>query len=448
MLASLYMGISPGNIGTLNYLDVYRREAQRDFADGIGVMSRAVVEGLFGVRPDALAGVLTLRPGLPAAWDHATLTHPDLALSYRRTGNDDSWTVSQSGASFKRLVLDLPARGTGVAQVRIDGRPVAWQATPDAVGAPRLRIEVPFARAARIDVAWRGPAPGLRSGAVATGATRDGFAQVRQGDFHWWQAATSAAPGSCALLGPDWIGGTPIAAVPVDLAPWFNDRVDAIFKAGKYQTPRAPHVTLALPAQGIGAWAGHLNALPAIDDAGVRALNGTLTLPNGLHFATPGGTGPNVAFVSQWDNYPRDVTIPLHGKARRAFLLMAGSTNFMQSRIDNGELVVSYADGGEARTALRNPDNWWPIEQDYFVDDYQFPLCGRLPVRVDLKTARVRVLDPATFKGTGREVEGGAATVIEVPLDPSRPLKGLALRALANDVVIGLMGLTLDVELQ
>jgi hypothetical protein len=152
--------------------------------------------------------------------------------------------------------------------------------------------------------------------------------------------------------------------------------------------------------------------------------------------------------VSQWDNYPRDVTIPLHGKARRAFLLMAGSTNFMQSRIDNGELVVSYADGGETRTALRNPDNWWPIEQDYFVDDYQFPLCGRLPVRVDLKTARVRVLDPATFKGTGREVEGGAATVIEVPLDPSRPLKGLALRALANDVVIGLMGLTLDMELQ
>jgi hypothetical protein len=444
MLASLYMGISPGNIGTLNYLDVYRREAQRDFADGIGVMSRAVVEGLFGVRPDALAGVLTVRPGLPAAWDHATLTHPDLTLSYRRTGAADSWTVGQTGARFKRLVLDLPARGATVAKVRIDGRPVAWQATRDAVGAPRLRIEAPFARAARIDVAWSGPVPG--PGAVATGATRDGFAQVRQGDFNWWQAATGTAPGACTLLGPGWTDGTPIAAAPVDLAPWFNDRVDAIFKPGKYQTPRAPHVTLALPAQGTGAWAGHLNALPAIDDAGLRALNGTLTLPNGLRFATPGGTDANVAFVSQWDNYPRDVTIPLHGKARRAFLLMAGSTNFMQSRIDNGDVVVTYADGGAARTPLRNPDNWWPIEQDYFVDDYQFPVCGRLPVRVDLKTARVRVLDPATFKGAGREVEGGAATVVEVPLDPSRELQGLTLRAVANDVVIGLMGLTLDTD--
>jgi hypothetical protein len=447
MLASLYMGITPGNIGTLNYLDVYRREAQRDFADGIGVMSRAIVEGLFGIQPDALAGVLTLRPGFPASWDHATLTHPDLAVSYRRTGDKDSWTVGQDGRRFKRLVLELPARGTKVARVTVDGRPVAWQASLEAVGAPRLRIELPFARQARIDVAWSGAAPAARPG--ATGATREGFEEVRQGDFSWWQAAASATPadaGACALLGPAWTGGAPIEAAPVDLAPWFNERVNAIFKPGKYQTPRAPYVTLALPAQGAGGWAGHLNALPTIDDAGLRALNGTLTLPNGLRFATPGGTGPNVVFTSQWDNYPRDVTIPLQGKARRAFLLVTGSTNFMQSRIDNGEVVVSYVDGGEVRTALRNPDNWWPIEQDYFVDDYQFPLCGRLPVRVDLKTARVRVLDPATFKGAGREVEGGAATVIEVALDPSRQLKSLALRTLANDVVIGLMGLTLDTE--
>jgi hypothetical protein len=444
ILASLYLGISPGNIGTLNYLDVYRREAQRDFADGIGVMSRAIVEGLFGVRPDALAGVLTLRPGLPAAWDHAALVHPDLDLSYRRSGDRDSWTVAQAGTRFHRLVLDLPARAAGVARVAVDGRPAAWRSVPDAVGAPRLRIELPFARQATIEVAWRGAAPDARL-ARPTGATRDGFTQVRQGDFSWWQApAAQAAPGACTLAGPDWIAGAPIAAAPVDLTPWFNDRVSEIFKAGKYRTPRAPHVTLALPAQGIGAWAGHLNALPVIDDAGLRALNGRLALPNGLRFATPGGTGPNIVFTSQWDNYPRAVTIPLDGRARRAFLLMAGSTNFMQSRIDNGEIVVAYADGSAARTALRNPDNWWPIEQDYFVDDYQFPLCGRLPVRVDLATARVRVLDPATFKGAGRDVPGGAATVIDVPLDPSRRLKSLTLRALANDVVIGLMGLTLD----
>jgi len=51
-----------------------------------------------------------------------------------------------------------------------------------------------------------------------------------------------------------------------------------------------------------------VNDLPAIDDAGLRALGGTLALPNGLTFATP-AAGANVAFASQWDNYPRDVTM-------------------------------------------------------------------------------------------------------------------------------------------
>ena len=64
LLASMFMGISPGNVGTMNFLDVYRREAQRDFADGVGVMSRAMVEGLFGIRPDALNGTLHIVPGL------------------------------------------------------------------------------------------------------------------------------------------------------------------------------------------------------------------------------------------------------------------------------------------------------------------------------------------------------------------------------------------------
>jgi hypothetical protein len=447
LLASLFMGISPGNVGTMNYLDVYRREAQRDFADGSGVMARTLVEGLFGVQPDALAGVLTVRPGFPREWDHASLSHPDLGVAWRRSGRIERWTIGQSQARFGRLVLIVPAAAAKVARVTVNGKPAAWQADAEAVGVPRLRIEVPFGSQAQVEIVWSG-AP-IDAAAADAGVAREGFRQVRQGDFSWWQPApaTAAAAGgaSCAQEGPGWTAGAPIRSRQVDLAPWFNDRVTGIFKRGKYLTPRAPHVTLALPTLGIGAWAGHVNHTANIDDAGLRALGGTLTLPNGLAFATPGGGGPNVLFASQWDNYPREVTVPLDGQAARAFLLVAGSTNHMQSRIDNGEIVATYADGTQARLALRNPDNWWPIDQDYFVDDYQFPLCGRLPVRVDLKSAQVRVPDAPTFKRAGRgSIDGGAATVLELPLDPARPLKSLTLRALANDVVIGLMGVTLD----
>ena len=132
----------------------------------------------------------------------------------------------------------------------------------------------------------------------------------------------------------------------VDLSAFSNDRVTEIFKPGKYLSPRSPYVSLSLPSQGMGAWAGHVNAIAEIDDSGLRRVSaangGKLTLPNGIAFATPSTAGaPNVVFTSQWDNYPKEVTVPLSGRARRVHLLMAGSTNFMQSRLDNGEVIMT-----------------------------------------------------------------------------------------------------------
>ncbi|MCM3873180.1 MAG: hypothetical protein ND895_21055, partial [Pyrinomonadaceae bacterium] len=93
--------------------------------------------------------------------------------------------------------------------------------------------------------------------------------------------------------------------------------------------------------------------------------------------------------------------------------------------------------------ALVNPTNWWPIDQDYFIDDFAFRRPEQIPPRVDLKTGAVRVLDPTEFKGKGGKVPGGAATVLDLPLDRRRELKSLTVRTLANEVVIGLMGVTL-----
>ena len=60
-----------------------------------------------------------------------------------------------------------------------------------------------------------------------------------------------------------------------------------------------------------------------------------------------------------------------------------------------------------------------------------------------LKTGLVRVLDGTPFKGKGGRVPGGAATVLDMPLRAEKPLQSLAVRALANEVVIGLMSATL-----
>jgi hypothetical protein len=150
-----------------------------------------------------------------------------------------------------------------------------------------------------------------------------------------------------------------------------------------------------------------------------------------------------VAFTSLWSHYPDSVRVPLGGRASHLYLLLAGSTNWMQSRIDNAEVVVAYTDGSSERLPLRNPTTWWPIDQDYYLDGYAFRRPEPIPPRLDLATGRFRVLDPVSFAGRGGTVEGGAANLLDLPLDPSKQLRSLTLRALSNEVVVGLLTATL-----
>jgi hypothetical protein len=246
----------------------------------------------------------------------------------------------------------------------------------------------------------------------------------------------------------DW--GKPISSnaklETINLTQYFNDKVTQIFR-NEYRSPRSPFASLALPKQSLGGWC-EPNASFEVDDSGLRAAAaknaGKIALPDGMPFETPSeANAKNIIFTSQWDNYPHEATVPLTGKSSHAFLLMAGSTGPMQSRIDNGEVVVTYTDGTSERLALDNPVNWWPIDQDYFIDDYAFRRDEPLPPRVDFLTGQVRLLDMTTFKGRGGKVPGGAGTVLDLPLNPAKELKSLTVRALANEVVIGLMSVTL-----
>ncbi len=426
LIASLYMGICPGNIGSMNYLDAYRGESQRDFADGSGVFARALVEGLFGIAPDLLAGELSLTPGFPGSWDRARLHHPDLDLEFTRQGDVDTYRLVSRFPRPVRLRLVLPQRFAR-AELTINGLATPASPLPEWRDAPRLAASAPASNRFDIVVRW--------SGETVAPTPAPSFPPAPPADIAAFVAPPPPASG--AVL------------EPLDLTAAFNDRVTQIFAKGKYRTPRSPYVSLAIPAQGIGAWAGHVNASAEIDDAGLRAASaakgGRFFLPSDLPFATPGpGEAPNIVFTSQWDNYPREVTVPLAGRARRVHLLMAGSTNWMQSRLDNGEVVATYADGTTARLPLHNPTTWWPIEQDYYIDGHAFNRPEPVPLRVDLKTGTVRAGTPADYTKREASVPGGAATVLALPLDPAKELRSLTVRTLANEVVIGLLAATLE----
>jgi hypothetical protein len=192
----------------------------------------------------------------------------------------------------------------------------------------------------------------------------------------------------------------------------------------------------------LGGWA-NADGMARIDDAGLRAAGGLLKTGIGVDFATPGGSAPNCLFVSYWKQDAPAAKVALAGRAEGIYLLMAGSTLPQCSRMQHGTVSVTYKNGSSAKLGLSNPENWWPIEQDYLLDDYLFVNEAPLPPRVDLRTGQTRVLDRLSFKGKGRNVAGGAATILHLPLDRGKELASLQVEAELYGVVVGLLGATL-----
>ena len=569
LLDAMYLGGSPGNFLQISYYDANRYEAYRDFADQVGMASRSLVEGLFGIIPDLLENTLNIRPGLPVEWDHASLKTPDISFVFKRSGNKENYTIIPTLSKPVKLKFRATAKGESVKSVTVNGKNVVWTNVDQAIEYPQIEITTAMGSKFDIAIEWQGAKPELAHNASFYGSNetlaatfsrakvvelfdpqqalkqttlkdntlkalvvgekgnRTAFAKVKQGQFTWWapvcfeiretldvsaplvqaknslkftiqnntasavtakvtvnpgamayvtKATIAAGTSSAEIIVPstniyngsnlvrvEWANGKIFEKTvinwnvdaaktgkfeTVDLTGAFNDKVTRIFK-NEYLSPRSPYPTLAIPKQGIGDWCSF--AMTAnIDDAGLRAMAGIkneITTPQGIPFATPGAPdAKNIAYTSQWDNYPREISFPLSGKAAHAYLLMAGSTNHMQSQISNGEVIVEYTDGTQTTLDLRNPEIWCPIEKDYYVDGYAFKLSKPRPIRLALKTGNFisdfnKALSTKEYGGKG--IDGGAATVLDLPLDGSKQLKNLKVKTLANEVVIGLMGISL-----
>ncbi len=565
IISSMYLGGSPGNITQISYYDAIRGEAYRDFGDPVGMFSRALVEGLFGIVPDALNNTVTIRPGLPADWNYASFSTPDISFDFKRTGRTDNYVLIPTFPKSLNLKFRVIAQGQ-VRQIMINGKIATWENLPASVGKPVIEILAPEAKKYAITINWTGAKPVLPpaektyipesvihinlpgakllkvhdpqqalmdvtiaaaglSGQISAGSFRQAakrnytvFAQIQQGSLSWWMpicftvvppitlvsannieansnrfrlhnnsdnnvtatvsvnafakslaipagktsdeitlskdelitgtnAINITLPDNTAMTAPliNWTASTNKKIETIDLSAYFNDKVTQIFR-NKYLAPRPQVTTLQLPWQGTGDWPHPLET-HNIDDSGLRKLAGeknSITLPQGISFSTPGAADKNnILFTSQWDNYPKEKSISLTGTASHAWLLMAGTTNPMQSQLTNGSVVVEYTDGTTDSLALRNPETWWPIEKDYYTDGFAFSLKQPRPIRLHLKTGAIVSGEESKARYNGREIDGGAATVLDLPLNNGKKLKQLTVKTIANDVVIGLMAVTL-----
>lgn len=428
-LDNMYLGTSPLNFGQISYLDAARGECYRDFADPIGVWARALTEGLFGIRPDLIAGKVTIQPGFPRAWDHASIHLPKIDYSFEREGLKESYTIENRYP--KGTLLELKIEGYGLHSVNIynqAGKLLDSRTFPD-MNATRARGR---------QICELGGESHYRVEAVYTTQ----------------QTPTTATPSTERVEPPL---AQPVqqpaksSMHPIDLTQAYNASVGDIYR-NEYLAPRPKVTTLQIPKQGYGDWC-HPNASFEVDDTGLReavAKHPIDTESGLLEVQLDGSTipfrlahhGKNILYTSLWENYPTRVTFPLDGCGSRLVLLMAGSTNHMQSHIANGEITIRYTDGTSDKLELVNPDNWPSIEQIGYADGYAFR-APALP-RVWLKNGRCSrdFAKELQLEGVNPMIEGGAATIVEMAIDPAKELQSLTLETLSNDVVIGLMGAT------
>lgn len=584
IMDGMYLGASPGNVGQVSFYDASRGECYRDFADAVGIYSRTVVQGLFGIQPDLLNNQVVIRPGFPQEWDRVDFEIPDVSYRFRREKDGKSqWLIEPRFAKNINVLLEIPIQREKIRRICVNNQEVKARLITESIGLPYLQISCGMADRLCIDIEESGQAladvsvpsspmalgeelhitmpaktdllqikdpqqilQNSRFSATEMQATLRGecghrcfFVQVRQGDQTWWQAIpvqvvapweivaseenhSQAALCFCLrnntrkasvvdiqLNGQTWKTKLSVPAksqttffrieapmavhgsntisikeasstlcstrlfnwnIPfhqktnqrqIDLSRYFNDKVRDIFQYGKYMSPRSPYTTLQIPTQGYGDWCQPM-ALPKIDDRGLRAAskNGLLTVPQGIVFATPSdSTADNVVFVSQWDNFPNRLQIPLKGKASHAYLLMAGSTNHMQFGMVNGRVIVQYQDSSTDTLDLINPDTWAAIEQDYYTDDLAYRILTPRPYRVQLSTGWVsremssvlsqeshsRDMSPALSPATpgNRKINGGAGVILDLPLQPEKRLKSIHIESLTNESIIGLLSLTL-----
>ena len=166
-----------------------------------------------------------------------------------------------------------------------------------------------------------------------------------------------------------------------------------------------------------------------------------LTTPQGARFMMK-DEPKNIAFVSLWDNYPSEITIPTGGAQGDAVaFLICGSTNIMQCHIENAVLEIWYGDGLKDEIRLVPPVNYWnlcPIDghatapgqasRSYYTSETdRFCLPRELPQTVTLGQNCVAMLTTARLR-------------------ENQPVEKVVLRCMSQEVVVGLMGISIGKE--
>ena len=233
---------------------------------------------------------------------------------------------------------------------------------------------------------------------------------------------------------------------PVEISALYNLGLADIFKQS-YLSPRSPYCSISTPVHLFPSdWCRtSMDGVKEINDRILREAvspDGYFSTGRGLRFLQESrADAANAVMVSLWDNFPDEIEIPLTGTARKLYVFFGGYTNQMQCEVENAVIEIEYTDGTTQRKPLVNPHDFRSLERGPETERAADAWCLRGGQLHRIKIGDIPNRTTMGFENT-IEADGATAQVVDIEL-AAKPLRAFRLRAVANDIVIGLLGLTL-----
>lgn len=446
-----FAGKNPGMAAHIQSSRCTADLADLDFTDVSSTYLRLVVEGLFGIKINAVDGYVFIAPNFPKNWEHASLALEDISLHYDRKGNWEFFDVYCDRPEKK--CMKIPMRSTGVETVFLEGEPVSYQieAAPEnsfliietsKVGRFRLRVMhaagvIPTLRFSDAVICGSEVVFEVQDGEIreyydisetleeinvvgnkiyAKTKTIQGhhtmFIRVVAGEYDAWLAADYE---SVAKETPEE-EFTSKEFEPVDMTEFFNCNMTDVHTGQRYISPRPKGYSVGVYQNGRYGWEWNHRGmnLVYVDDSMLRNAGGLIKTPSGIPFLTP-AENENLACVSLWDNFPTDMCIPLMGNGKEIAVLFVSATNTMHTQVENVRITVTYADGESTCVKLVYPFNIddWLVQavqtqnEIFYFSDYNHAIVQRIKI------------------------------------DPNKELADIRIEAIANEVIMGVMGVSI-----
>lgn len=453
-----------------------------DFGDCVHPFTRTLVSGLFGFYPDYPNHKVSIWPSFPRDWNHASIKIPDYSLMY----NNEKGVAEYKVALTKSAAMDLrlPINAQAIKSVKVNDKEFDYTISP-LPGQSSVDIYIPSTTHANIKIEYE-PLDTTYNAKMISGEVRDKGEKKLDGkilDVYDPQGVFSDISYSDNnikyILSDNKGHHTAIAKIMIEQCPqlqilkidvknsleekieaemnlegldlnldWqpynivqsFNADVRNIFKQ-KYLSPRPNTVSVRLGIDGFSPWTFSYwkTKIPEIclNHLEEKLDNGTFKTPQGVIFRYD-EEPCNVAFTSLWDNYPEQIKFDINDSGQSLAFLVCGSTNMMQCNNENAQIIISYEDGVKDILSLVPPINYWnlcPID-GHATAPGQFSR-SYYDSEID-KFCLPRVLPRTVELG-----ENCTAMVLPRKLRHGVKVKDVTLKCVAQEVVVGLMGISI-----